>query len=438
MSLNAIDAIDAAKIRVQNAMPFFVDVLFRLRPVEKQGLGTLAIDAGLRLYYDPVAVEKWIVNGPERLARPLLHEIDHWLRLLVPDMKSCNYVGRYGDRDPILANTASDLELNSDHERVASAHNWLWPDFGRDEHGHQKKALMPAMYNLPDGLTMEEYYARLFENRPSKNSSNALGSGACFHEEESESSGGGSDSNNPLPPPVSEGEGEIIRERVAQAVHEAARSGQGNIPAGLARWAEERLAPPRINYKRLLAKVIRGIINAVAGMFDYTRAKVGRRYMSYRVAFGSHAPIPPAMHRPRPRVGVVLDTSGSMGGFVEGSPLYRASCETIGIAKATGADVTVFAGDTEFTKGKVHDAKDLQRILVGGGGTDMRAGILEAAKEDLDILFVVTDAETGWPSKDEMPKGMEVMAIVVSDAEENDKVSYFVVPPYIPHIKVKL
>src|SRR3990170_6273050 len=97
--MNAIDAIDAGKIRVQRKMTYFVDVLFRIRPMETPGLGTFGIDAGLRLWYDPVVVASWLEGGPERMARPILHEIEHWLR---------NHFVRRGERNAFKFNAAAD------------------------------------------------------------------------------------------------------------------------------------------------------------------------------------------------------------------------------------------------------------------------------------------------------------------------------------------
>lgn len=402
--MNALDAIDAGKLRVQRKMPYFVDVLFRIRPMEKPGLGTFGIDAGLRLWYDPVVVGTWFEGGADRMARPILHEIEHWLR---------NHFDRRGERDALKFNYATDCEVNGDHEELAARLDWKWP-IGL-------KPILPATYSLKSGLTAEEYY-ELIPDDPQKQGQGALGSGRC---------GGCAGHGEPHEgtEAVSAGEAEIIRERVAQRIVEAVRNGQaGNVPLGLRRWAEERLAPPKVDYRRLLARIVRGVTNSVAGAFDYTRSRVGRRYFGTKSVLGPMAVIPPALKRPIPKVTIVRDTSGSMG-FGAGSPLEHASAEVLGIAKAAGADVVLLDVDTVSVRTRVRTENDV-RVTHGGGGTDMRQGILDAAKEKPDIIFVTTDGETPYPTKEEMPRCIVVVVLIGEKAPSP--------PEYIKFVRVIL
>lgn len=404
--MNALDAIDAGKLRVQKKMPYFVDVLFRIRPVAKPGLGTFGIDANLRLWYDPAVVEQWFESGAECMPRPVLHEIEHWLR---------NHFVRRGDRQPFKWNCSSDAEINGDHEALAEKLGWKWPK--------GLTPVLPSAWNLKPGLTAEEYYELIPEQK--QESGGTVGGGAC---------GGcaGNPGSHETPeangmPPVSLDEAEIIRERVAQRVVAAVRNGTGNVPLGLRRWAEERLAPPKVDYRRLLAKIVRGTVNSVAGAFDYTRSRIGRRYFGTRAVLGPLAVIPPALKRPLPKVTIVRDTSGSMG-FGKDSPLERASAEVLGIAKAAGADAILFDVDTVAIRSRVRTEADVRKTC-GGGGTDMRTGILEAAKEKPDIIFVASDGDTPWPSPEEMPRCKVVVVLIGAQAPTP--------PDYIKFVRIE-
>jgi predicted metal-dependent peptidase len=102
------------------------------------------------------------------------------------------------------------------------------------------------------------------------------------------------------------------------------------------------------------------------------------------------------MIEPEVNIGVVIDTSGSMGT----NELNEAMAEVSGIIRSCGTKigVNVIACDAA--------AEDAQRVfsasqikLSGGGGTDMRVGIEAAqdARPRPDIIVVLSDGMTPWP-----------------------------------------
>jgi len=104
------------------------------------------------------------------------------------------------------------------------------------------------------------------------------------------------------------------------------------------------------------------------------------------------------MAAPQVRVAVVADTSGSMGA----GDLRRIGSEVRGLlASGLASHVswipTDAAAQTARTIRHVRQAMD---SLVGGGGTDMGAGLVAAAacRPRPSFTIVVTDGDTGWPT----------------------------------------
>jgi predicted metal-dependent peptidase len=96
-----------------------------------------------------------------------------------------------------------------------------------------------------------------------------------------------------------------------------------------------------------------------------------------------------------------------------GDDVQRALNETQGVLKALGGvGVRVLATDAQVhSRQRVNHASKIQ--VLGGGGTDMRVGLAEAAKlkPNPDLCIVLTDGYTPWPTK--APKGMRVIVGVI-------------------------
>jgi len=138
-----------------------------------------------------------------------------------------------------------------------------------------------------------------------------------------------------------------------------------------------------------------------SGRSDYTYRRPSRRAAAVRDV------ILPALRRPVPNVAVVCDTSGSMTDDL----LARVLAEVDGILRAMGlrADgVPVLACDAAVhTVRRVRHAGQVE--LVGGGGTNMGAGIAAAVagKPRPHVVVVLTDGYTPWPRTG--PKGTKVI-----------------------------
>jgi len=138
----------------------------------------------------------------------------------------------------------------------------------------------------------------------------------------------------------------------------------------------------------------------VSGAVDYSYRRPSRRS-------AVTAPVVlPALRRPVPQVAVVCDTSGSMTEDL----LAMALAEVEGLLRALGLarQVRVLACDTAVGPAqRVSSARQVQ--LIGGGGTDMGAGIAAAAalRPRPGVTVVLTDGFTPWPAGP--PKGMRVV-----------------------------
>jgi predicted metal-dependent peptidase len=120
-----------------------------------------------------------------------------------------------------------------------------------------------------------------------------------------------------------------------------------------------------------------------------------------------HDVILPSLRQPLPKVAMVLDTSGSMNDQM----LSQCLAEVQGVLRGLGVGRRhlriVCCDATAFEAQKVLQASDVQ--LLGGGGTDMGAGLAKAAelRPRPDLIIVLTDGFTPWPP--EAPRGIKVI-----------------------------
>lgn len=94
---------------------------------------------------------------------------------------------------------------------------------------------------------------------------------------------------------------------------------------------------------------------------------------------------------------MVIDTSGS----VSDAELGSAILEVAAIGRSVGGRrdlVTVLPCDA--AAGVAYPLCRAEGIpLVGGGGTDLRAGFAKALRSSPDVIVVLTDGQTPWPDR---------------------------------------
>jgi VWA-like protein DUF2201/putative metallopeptidase-like protein len=212
---------------------------------------------------------------------------------------------------------------------------------------------------------------------------------------------------------------DLLRRQVAQEVIAHGKQA-GIVPAGLLRWAEEVLTPT-VDWRAVLAAELRRAVAEVSGAVDYSYRRPSRR------SAVAGPVVLPALRRPVPEVAVVCDTSGSMTDDL----LAMVLAEVEGLLRALGLarQVRVLACDTAVAPvQRVSSARQVQ--LIGGGGTDMGAGIDAAAalRPRPAVTVVLTDGYTPWPER--APKGMRVVVGLIGDQAPD-------APPWTRSVRVE-
>ena len=393
--------------------PYLAMPLSRLALVAKPGMGTMAVSDKWQLFYDPAALERW---GLEASAAVVAHEVWHLVR---------RHHLRRGDRDPTLWNVACDIAINDDRNlaRMLPADGVRWSQYaGLRENmleediydvvaKAQPKAVQPqpGQGGTPEGAGDDGQPGQggtgdggkppsVQDDRGGKHGSD-VGDGACG------SGAGGipgpweNDPNDPIGgggEETSETEAMLIERGVAEAVQSC-----GDASGGARRWAGAVLAPPVVPWQQVLRVALARAVRMVPGATDYS-------YSRARMRGGV---LTPRLRKPACPVAVVLDTSGS----VVGPLLDAALAEVDGILRAIRVPCTVLACDTQVHGGaqKVTTARDVKAL--GGGGTNMGAGIMAA--DELTprhgAIVVLTDGYTPWPT--DPPRGPCIVALIGGD-----------------------
>jgi predicted metal-dependent peptidase len=371
----------AGRVWAARQAPYLASALLALEPivVEADGwfapdLSAFPTDLAWHVYLDAAVLRETPVP---LLGFWLVHQVTHLLR---------DHAGRapipVGDgaarlhptREQRWWNTAGDAEINDD---LTAGHIEIPED-----------AVLPRHIACEDGWLAEQYWDAIADT------STAPTTRDC---------GSGSDGiTRPWDtgrPGLSRVGARLVGREVARRIREHVRQ-RGDVAGGWVRWADEVLEPA-VRWERLLASAVRRGVADVAGRVDFTYRRPSRR------AAATPEVILPALRQPVPKVAMVIDTSGSMSD----SMLGQALAEVGGVLRSLGIgrrQLSVLCCDAEVTQvQRVLDARAVQ--LVGGGGTDMGAGLAaaEALRPRPDLVVVLTDGFTPWPPA--APRGIRVV-----------------------------
>jgi predicted metal-dependent peptidase len=217
---------------------------------------------------------------------------------------------------------------------------------------------------------------------------------------------------------MSDIERELIGKKVARDAKEHAQGrGRGNMPAGLLRWADAELAPPKVDWRSIL----RDMVIFHSRKFDHGSRRPTYRKLSITSTIINYTTgkkvILPTYQDPKPKVSMVIDTSGSMSQ----DQVKAAVKEVEGVVRAIRSDVDVV--DVDCQAGSIQKVKSAKNLkLGGGGGTDMRVGIdaCMAARDKPNVIVVCTDCDTPWPDKP--MRGTKLIVVGIGKYATQDKV----------------
>jgi predicted metal-dependent peptidase len=374
---HGIEGLAAARLWAATKFPYLASGVFGAQVIPDRDSGTVSVDESWRMHADPEVTAGWT---PAQLGSVLIHHVCHLLRTHGERAQGT------GVRPDEAADwiRAADAEINDD----------LVPA-GLELPG---RPVLPRDLRAEDGLLAEQYFEGM---RRASRAGAGAGADNPARSGQWLDCGSGADG---IPRP-GQGKGglprwqaELLQRQVAQDVMAHGKQ-PGTVPAGLLRWAEEVLTP-KVNWRAVLAAELRRAVAEVSGAVDYSYRRPSRR------AAVAGPVVLPALRRPVPEVAVVCDTSGSMTEDL----LTMVLAEVEGLLRALGLarQVRVLACDAAVAPvQRVSSARQVE--LIGGGGTDMGAGIGAAAalRPRPAVTVVLTDGYTPWPAA--APKGMRVV-----------------------------
>lgn len=371
-------AVAAARLWAAHRFPYLAAALFASPVSFRPGIATVAVDERWRLYVDPEVALRW---SAEQLGSVLVHHAGHLLRDHAERARTLGVVAA----DTTAWVKAADAEINDDL-RGAGLSLPIQP-------------VLPGDLGCEEGRLAEEYFEAA---RARNDGCNECGSGADGQSRQWDEPGDGDGAGDG----VSTYGAQLLRCQVAADVLRAGKQ-PGTVPGGLLRWAENVLRA-KVDWRRVLAAELRRGISDVSGCVDYSYRRPSRRSKA------AGRVILPALRRPVPEVAVVCDTSGSMTDDL----LAAVLAEVDGVLRSVGVrsqGVRVLACDAAVHRARrVTAARQVE--LIGGGGTDMAAGIEAAAngRPRPGVVVVLTDGYTPWPWS--APKGVRVVVGLVGPA----------------------
>lgn len=357
---------DDAYTAVLLGQPFFGQLLTKLKiqeDVSGQQVPTLAVSHDTLYWHRPYFDKLSDDEGVAAITHEVLHAV--MAHMIDIDMYQSSMIGPDGKPfDPGKYNEACDYVVND----VIKQNNigklsptWYWD----------------AAY--PHTMTPAEIYPMLPKspNNGGGRSNKAGQSGQDGH----------------ISQGASQGQGAITPADVQAAANTA--KAMGSLPVGLDRIIQEVTRPKHSPWAMLRT----AMLEAFRGNERSTWRRLNRHMLSRGVI------MPGRTGYATERVGVVVDTSGSIGeellqlfGGHMGAILTDAKPKEI---KIYWTDAAVHRVDTVKTGQQLKQI--LQGKIPGGGGTDMPTGIAAAVRDKCRSIAVLTDGYTGFGTAPKVP-----------------------------------
>jgi len=363
MSTEKTEKIKIARYLAIEKRPYLAAAILTMHIVKNNDCPTLGVSKKWVMYYNEDFIDTLEIN---QLAGIIIHEVSHLLR------EHCIRAEEFGidEKTHDVSNVAMDCEINDDliEEKILKE-DGSFP------------FCTPVKYGFEDNMTWEYYYKMLFKTGQVQQCpchGNGSGSDGIAKEWEDAEGNGIDKAEQDLAKKLTAID---IQKHVAQI---------GTVAGQWQRWADEYLSPPKINWRQQLAMSLKSSTIYVSGNTDYSYSRPSRRRIPKVVL--------PSMRSPQPKIGVVVDTSGSIdqGMLTVAVNELKAILATMSIPT-----VRVMSCDCEVQSDQVVSSLTTLE-LAGGGGTDMGVALHEFDKnrnKRPDIVVVFTDGYTPWPSE---------------------------------------
>ncbi len=204
-----------------------------------------------------------------------------------------------------------------------------------------------------------------------------------------------------IPSDALAGEATAGSRRLAIAVAAATVQIRARAPAA---WRHEVGEPvtPIERWRDHLSRHLRVVVGRGLDSSSYTYSKLHRRQSV--LGYGHNRPRLAAPVIASPRVGIAIDTSGSMlcDNLLErGLGIILEAVQSCG-----GSVIVIFADDAVAAYGDVATEDEARALFKGGGGTDFAPAIAKAEEIGLDALVYFTDGYGYFP---EQPDNLHVV-----------------------------
>lgn len=369
MSNQIPPVIDKAITRLLFDHPFFA-VQAMSTPVEMDERFPVAATNGKKIFFNP----KWIEKNPKvsHVTTVAAHEVSHNAFL---------HHSRQEWREAELWNAACDYEINGmlkDQKFEPPPCGWLQDD-------------------KYEGMSAEKIYDELMKNPPPPQDGSGDGDdpGGTGDQPGGKGKPGSGAPHNPMGQDLAPMEGgddpaeraktvRAQKQRVAMAANQARM--MGKLKGELARMVDEYINP-KVPWHVILREYMLRIFKDEESWM--------RRNRRYRHVYL------PARHSERMGpIGIIGDSSGSI--WCQPHELEQFAAEIQAVADLVQPEhIRLIWADTKVAGEEVFEQGETLRFEVkGGGGTDMRVPLKHMEQYEPEVVILLTDGYTPWPSQE--------------------------------------
>ena len=365
-----MEVLSKARAKLLLKQPFFATLALTTPQEITEDIPTAGTDME-RIYYNPHFVAS--LPSTDHVMTLIAHEVMHIAQ---------DHGDRLHQRDPDLWNQACDYNINATLVSCGFQHldNWLYnPDYGTK--------------------SADEIYAILMrEKQKQQKQQKQQGGGNQSGDQQGQgnpSGQGGDDQPQPGPGEIgrdlmpsnrSADEEAKIRESVKQRVAQAATAARlaGKMSAGLERFIDGILNPP-LPWQDIMRDFMQRVTQD-----DESWSRPNRRHTDMILPSRRSLKIGP--------IAIIGDTSGS----ITEKELSNIGTQVITIAEQVRPEnIRVVWADTKVCGEQVFEQGDAIELKpVGFGGTDMRVPLAHVEQYEPQVVILITDGYTPWPSVD--------------------------------------